>query len=180
MSGTKGRSGGARQNAGRLQRRFLLSREASEQLAIITAHKRGVQSDIRAEGLLEQWIHNEWQEVDTHYQSAATMQQEQVAYTPEIEEKDMVTKSTWIGSEGRLFERVRLVFEGLSYAPPTTDTDNESGAYAMNIVDQYRADFTEEEILQIIDYARHNTIENLRAHKEYGALTREDVFSERT
>jgi hypothetical protein len=94
-------------------------------------------------------------------------------------EGDM-SKSQWVGSEGRLFERVGLVFECLGYSKPTPDVQGGNGAYAMNIVSQYVAGFTEEEVLQVIDYARHDTVENLRAHKEYGALDREDVFSERS
>lgn len=68
MSGAKGRSGGARLNAGRLQTRLLLSKEAARELAIIVRHKRSANPNIRAEDIISQWIHEQWQELDAQYQ----------------------------------------------------------------------------------------------------------------
>lgn len=68
MAGVKGRSGGARLGAGRLQTRILLSREAAEKLAIILGHKRGFQPHIKAENIVEDWIDEHWQELDAQYQ----------------------------------------------------------------------------------------------------------------
>lgn len=93
----------------------------------------------------------------------------------------MTTKLTdWIGQEGRLFERVGLVFEGLGYLPPTLDMPGGTGAYVANIVEQYRADFTQEEIMQIVEYAKSHTLGDLRHDKEHGWIDREIVFRERS
>lgn len=93
----------------------------------------------------------------------------------------MTTKLTdWIGQEGRLFERVCVVFEGLGYQSPEPDIPGGTGAYAGNIASQYYADFTQDEIFQIIEYARWHTLADLRHDKEQGWIDREEVFGERT
>jgi hypothetical protein len=72
MAGMKGRSGGARSKAGRLQTRLLLGKEAAQELAIIVAHKRGINPSIRAEDIVSQWIHRHWQELDAQFQENAS------------------------------------------------------------------------------------------------------------
>ncbi len=93
----------------------------------------------------------------------------------------MATKlSSWVGQEGCLFERACLIFEGLGFAPPTVDIPDGTGAYVSNIVNQYQAYFTQAEILQIVDYARFNTLETLRRDAREGWIDREAVFGERS
>ena len=85
----------------------------------------------------------------------------------------------WIGQEGQLFKRVSLVFEGLGFTPPTLDTTTEgsaTGAYVSNIEEQYRTNLSLDEIIQIIDYAKANTLENLQHAKSQGWIDREEVF----
>lgn len=95
-------------------------------------------------------------------------------------------RSSWIGAEGRLFDRVSLVFEGLGYLPPTPDsitdgTGTASGAYVSNIEAQYyNSDFTADEIVQIIDYAKSHTLKSLQSNKKNDWIDREAVFGERS
>lgn len=58
------------------------------------------------------------------------------------------TKSTWVGD--RWFRRVCQAFLERGYQPPHPDTGGGNGAYAMNIIDQYRADLTEAQVMGII------------------------------
>ncbi len=88
----------------------------------------------------------------------------------------IITLSSYI--EGAFWKRLILVFEGLGYLPPDPDTP-EGGAYVGNIIDQYRANFRSDEVMQIIEYARFNTLENLQYEKDHGWIDRAAVFGER-
>jgi len=68
MAGVKGRTGGARGNSGPRQKRLILSDKAAQELHIILLHRRGTNATLRAEDIVEQWIHECWQELDTLYQ----------------------------------------------------------------------------------------------------------------
>lgn len=88
----------------------------------------------------------------------------------------MQTKlSSYVGHEYAFWERVCLVFEGLGYSAPDPDTPG-GGAYVANIAGQYLADLDQDEVLQIIEYARWNTLENLQISKKNGWIDRETVF----
>lgn len=89
------------------------------------------------------------------------------------------TRNSYIGHTGSLWERVTLVFEGLGYQPPRPDTPD-GGAYLTNIADQYRADLSEEEVIQIVEYASANVYEYLYSTKEQGWIDRAAVFGERS
>lgn len=71
MTGVKGRSGGARTGAGRLQRRILLSQEHAEKLALIVGMKRGLDTTATANKTVETWIDNAWTELDMQFQENA-------------------------------------------------------------------------------------------------------------
>ena len=71
MTGAKGRSGGARHGAGRLQTRIQVSRAHAEKLAIIVGSKRALNPAVTAEQLIEQWIDAVWTELDALYQENA-------------------------------------------------------------------------------------------------------------
>lgn len=73
-----------------------------------------------------------------------------------------ISKSEFIGTNGAAFERVGLAFEALGYRTPRPDTGSD-GAYALNIVEQYRADLSEDEALAVIEYGLRNTRAALRA-----------------
>lgn len=88
----------------------------------------------------------------------------------------MQTKlSSYVGHEYAFWERVCLVFEGLGYSAPDSDTPG-GGAYVANIADQYIADLDQDEVLQIIEYAYHHTYAYLKTSKESGWIDRETVF----
>lgn len=75
-----------------------------------------------------------------------------------------VSRSQWIGAEGRAFERVCLAFEALGYEPPKAEV---SGAYATNIVQQYKANLSESEALDVIAYALENSVATLKQDKAW-------------
>lgn len=89
-----------------------------------------------------------------------------------------ITKASYIPVKFRFWERVALVFEGLDYDPPKPDNPD-GGGYVTNIASQYLNDFTFEEIVQIVEYAQHNTVENLQQAKANGWIDRAAVFGER-
>jgi hypothetical protein len=69
MPGVKGRSGsgGSRRYAGRPRSVLCLSKDAALELSIILRHKRGTNPDLRAEDIIERWIHEEWAGIDALY-----------------------------------------------------------------------------------------------------------------
>lgn len=78
----------------------------------------------------------------------------------------MVSKTQWVGHEGAAFERVGLAFEALGYRAPSADEGSQgAGAYAMNIIAQYRADLSEEEAEAIIAYGLRNARSTLESWK---------------
>ena len=89
----------------------------------------------------------------------------------------MFSQSSFVGKA--LLEKAALVFEGLGYSIPRADT-NSSGAYVMNIVNQYQGDLTEEQIRAILKYAYEYTKNTLLDAKNQGSIDREAVFGERT
>lgn len=68
----------------------------------------------------------------------------------------MSIKTRYIGSEGAAFERLGMVFEAMGYRRPEPEFDGAGGNYVGNIIAQYQADFSEDEVLIIIDYARRS------------------------
>lgn len=68
----------------------------------------------------------------------------------------MSIRTRYIGSEGAAFERLGMVFEAMGYRKPQAEFEGAGGNYVSNIVAQYQADFTEDEVLEIIDFARHS------------------------
>jgi hypothetical protein len=72
-----------------------------------------------------------------------------------------VSAATWIGKEYANFERVCRAFELYGFDVPRPDTDGGSGAYAVNIANQYRASLTERQVYAIIDYALTYSLESL-------------------
>lgn len=75
---------------------------------------------------------------------------------------DVINITMWIGAEGRLFERASEVFRILGYQIPKPDVEGGDGAYLMNIMNQYRADLTEEEVGWIVEFARTMTLASLK------------------
>jgi hypothetical protein len=71
MVGIKGHSGGARRGSGPRQKRLTLSSDAARELSIIVKHRRSINPELRAEEVVEQWIHEHWQELDALYQEKA-------------------------------------------------------------------------------------------------------------
>lgn len=69
MPGTKSHSGGSRRNAGRPRALLHLSNKAAHELSIIVLHRRIINPSIRAEDIVSQMIHEDWQELDAQYQS---------------------------------------------------------------------------------------------------------------
>jgi len=64
MSGVKGRTGGARVGSGPRQKRLTLSDNAAQELHIILLHRRSINPSLKVERIVEQWIHEHWQELD--------------------------------------------------------------------------------------------------------------------
>lgn len=66
MAGQRGRSGGPRRNAGALQVRLRLPREAAQELKILTLVRRGVtgNGDLSPDDVAAQIIHAAWLEYD--------------------------------------------------------------------------------------------------------------------
>lgn len=87
----------------------------------------------------------------------------------------MVGKGTYIGHNYASWERLCLVFEGLGYDPPSPDTP-QGGAYLMNVMDQYRASLSEEQILRIADFALAHAVEALREMNSGGSISPEILF----
>jgi len=68
----------------------------------------------------------------------------------------MPRKTEFVGSSGAAFARVSLAFQSLGYRAPTPDSGS-TGAYVLNIIEQYRADLSEEQTLDVISYGlRHS------------------------
>ena len=63
----------------------------------------------------------------------------------------MIRLTAWIGDKE--FELVCAAFEAHGYEPPRTDVPGGTGAYVSNIVEQYRADLSQQQALQIISEA---------------------------
>lgn len=74
MSGVKGRSGGARRGTGPTQRRLRLNIDAAEKLAVIVGHRRALQPATTPESVVEQWINDEWIELDAYFQQCTQQQ----------------------------------------------------------------------------------------------------------
>jgi hypothetical protein len=63
--------------------------------------------------------------------------------------------ATWIGDEGAAWERLCLVFDRMGYYPPRPfDESMDSGNYAAWIADEYGRHFTQEEVYNVILFAR--------------------------
>ena len=60
----------------------------------------------------------------------------------------------YIGSTGAAFKRLSYVFERIGYTPPAPEFDGAEGNSVANIVNQYQADLSRNEVLKIIGYAR--------------------------
>jgi hypothetical protein len=84
-------------------------------------------------------------------------------------------KTTWIGAKGRAFERVQLAFEVARFEPPQPVGPGQTGTYVANIIDQYRTDLTENQVLAIIYFGMTNTIELLKWEKNNPARTLADM-----
>ena len=63
-----------------------------------------------------------------------------------------VSKTYFAGARGAEFTRVQAVFQAAGFQPPKPDVTGGEGAYVSNIVDQYRADLLEMEVLAFIAY----------------------------
>jgi hypothetical protein len=67
-----------------------------------------------------------------------------------------MSNTRWIGAEGAAFARVGLAFQALGFSAPQPDSSDGTGAYASNIINQYRADLSPSEVEAIINYGlRH-------------------------
>jgi len=80
-----------------------------------------------------------------------------------------ISNNEWIGSVSRKFHRVGLAFQIYGHRAPLPDEDSKgkptSGAYVLNILDQYRQVLTEEEIQAIIWYGLTNEELHLLNHE---------------
>lgn len=74
----------------------------------------------------------------------------------------MSIRTHYIGSEGAAFERLGMVFAAMGYREPAPEFAGARGNYVQNIIDQYRTDLTEDEVLQAIERARSSR-DDLRA-----------------
>lgn len=74
----------------------------------------------------------------------------------------MSIRTQYIGSEGAAFERLGMVFEAMGYRKPSPEFEGARGNYVQNIINEYRSDLTEDEVLQAIERARSSR-EDLRA-----------------
>jgi len=65
-----------------------------------------------------------------------------------------VKMTDYIGATGAAFKRLSYVFARIGYTPQATEFDGAKGNYVANIVNQYQADLSRNEVLKVIDYAR--------------------------
>lgn len=65
-----------------------------------------------------------------------------------------LSKSSWIGEQ--LFQAVCAEFIERGFQPPTPEVPGGSGAYCMNIIAQYSANLSEQEVLDIVSSAGSN------------------------
>lgn len=72
------------------------------------------------------------------------------------EQRDVtiVTLSTWVGGEN--FKKVCKSLVDRRYSPPKPDLEDGSGAYALNIVNQYHGKPTQAQVLTLIDQVFNN------------------------
>ncbi len=66
-------------------------------------------------------------------------------------------EAQWIGTNGAAFARVSAAFASIGLTAPKADT-NSSGAYAMNIAEQYLADLSRHEAMAVIRFGLQNSL----------------------
>lgn len=78
MAGVKGKSGGARTGSGPTVRRLQLSKEAAQELRILTSHRRALTNNqaLQPADIATQLIHAAWLEYDAMIQAAQATAEE--------------------------------------------------------------------------------------------------------
>lgn len=85
----------------------------------------------------------------------------------------------WVGQEFSLWERVGLTFRALGYMRPIPDVPEQEGGYVGNIAAQYIAHFTQDEVLDIVAFARMHSQEYLHYAASFHDMDIEQVRGSR-
>lgn len=68
----------------------------------------------------------------------------------------MSIKTRYIGAEGAAWERLTMVFQAMGYREPTPEFEGAHGNYVHNVMGQYQADLSEDEVVEVIRFAERS------------------------